>query len=281
MADLRQLRQEAGNPSFRQLAARSGAVSHATLHLTVTGHRLQPWETVREFVRACGGDETAWRARWQAAQDALANGEEHAGHADDVAADPGEAAVTSGAESDPDREAVGRPSPEVIAGERPRRWRWSTALLVSAAVCVIAVVAVRALDRNEDTPAAASGSPGAVHEGDSSDFLGDVTIPDGTVVRPDEQFVKVWLIRNDGSVYWRDRYLERVDPANGPNDCRTPERVPISDTPPQRNVQISVVVRAPATAPASCKVDWKMVDESGRELLPGYRPVFFQVRVRR
>src|SRR5690606_21342732 len=46
------------------MAERSGAVSHATLHLTVKGRRLQPWETVREFVRACGGDEAEWSARY-------------------------------------------------------------------------------------------------------------------------------------------------------------------------------------------------------------------------
>ncbi|MFD6068416.1 NBR1-Ig-like domain-containing protein [Amycolatopsis lurida] len=68
MDGLRKLRTRAGEPSFRKMAAKSGAVSHATLHLTVTGTRLQPWETVREFVRACDGDEEEWHARWQGVQ---------------------------------------------------------------------------------------------------------------------------------------------------------------------------------------------------------------------
>jgi hypothetical protein len=72
MDELRKLRTRAGEPSFRKMAARSGAVSHATLHLTVTGKRLQPWETVREFVRACDGDEQEWHARWQGVQLVLA-----------------------------------------------------------------------------------------------------------------------------------------------------------------------------------------------------------------
>ncbi|WP_233599314.1 NBR1-Ig-like domain-containing protein [Amycolatopsis sp. WAC 01375] len=72
MAELRKLRTLAGEPSFRKMAAKSGAVSHATLHLTVTGKRLQPWETVREFVRACDGDEDEWHARWQGVQLVLA-----------------------------------------------------------------------------------------------------------------------------------------------------------------------------------------------------------------
>ncbi|WP_233620579.1 NBR1-Ig-like domain-containing protein [Amycolatopsis sp. WAC 01416] len=76
MAELRKLRTRAGEPSFRKMAAKSGAVSHATLHLTVTGKRLQPWETVREFVRACDGDEDEWHARWQGVQLVLATDRE-------------------------------------------------------------------------------------------------------------------------------------------------------------------------------------------------------------
>lgn len=264
MADLRQLRRQAGEPSFRQMANRSGAVSHATLHLTVTGHRLQPWETVREFVRACGGDETVWQARWQETHDALDTDEE----SDSDVANP---SFQTGSDTG---EAAAEPT---------RRWWRSKRLLVPLAVGVVVVIttaAVLLLGRNENAPVAALDLDGTVHEGDSSKFLADVTVPDGTVVQPGEQIVKVWLLRNNGSVYWRDRYLERVEQSSGPDSCRTPDRVPINDTAPQQNVQISVVVRAPATAPAACKVHWKMVDESGRELLPGYRPIFFELRVR-
>lgn len=66
-ADLRALRASAGNPSFRRMAGRSGFISHTTLHEAATGSRLPSWETVREFVRACGGDEREWRSRWEVA----------------------------------------------------------------------------------------------------------------------------------------------------------------------------------------------------------------------
>jgi hypothetical protein len=280
VAELRQLRRQAGEPSFRQMANRSGAVSHATLHLTVTGHRLQPWETVREFVRACDGDETAWQERWQQTRRALDTDTEHAQHDSEGEGD------SEGEDTGPDSDDVPhqRPGPDERTAEPPRRWRQSTRLLVPLVVGVVVAItatAVLLLQRDENAPVAAGNSDGVVHEGDSSQFLADVTFPDGTVVRPGEQFVKVWLIRNDGTVHWHDRYLERIEQASGPDDCRTPDRVPINDTAPQQTVQISVTVRAPVTDSAICKVYWKMVDESGRELLPGYRPIFFEVRVRR
>lgn len=116
-----------------------------------------------------------------------------------------------------------------------------------------------------------SGPPeqdGPVYEGDATRFITDVTIPDGTVVRPGTQFVKVWEIQNTGSVRWHDRYLQRDDLPLGPNDCRTPRRIPVGNTSPGERVKIAVDVTAPSTAPTDCMVRWKMVDESGRQLFP-------------
>ena len=33
-------------------------------------------------------------------------------------------------------------------------------------------------------------------------FLGDVTIPDNAIVRPNQTFVKTWRLRNDGNCAW-------------------------------------------------------------------------------
>ncbi|MBK1787715.1 NBR1-Ig-like domain-containing protein [Prauserella cavernicola] len=295
VASLRRLRERAGDPSFRRMASKSGAVSHATLHLTVTGHRLQPWETVREFVRACDGDEDEWHARWQRTRDALADGAGTCGSADSgdigeprTADDPEPAEPAAAVRAAPlpaPRDAVGVPVPAAGTPERPRPWWRSapvTAGLVAVVVALVAVVVVLVANPGDQPPseqsvAAASGS---LHPGDATRFVGDVTIPDGTEVRPGSQFVKVWELQNTGSVEWRQRHLQRIDLPIGQDDCRTPERIPVTDTAPREHVQITVTVRAPATAPADCKVRWKMVDDSGRELLPGYRPIFFEVRVR-
>ncbi|MEZ0070523.1 hypothetical protein ABIA32_006576 [Streptacidiphilus sp. MAP12-20] len=69
-ADLKQLRLEAGQPTFRAMAKASGAVSHTTLHDAVSGARLPTWPTVQAFVEACGGDSAVWRQRWLAASGA-------------------------------------------------------------------------------------------------------------------------------------------------------------------------------------------------------------------
>ncbi|AXB44705.1 NBR1-Ig-like domain-containing protein [Amycolatopsis albispora] len=242
MAGLRELRKRAGEPSFRKMAAKSGAVSHATLHLTVTGRRLQPWETVREFVRACDGDEEEWHARWQGVHLALS----------------GERTPASAAP---------------VAWWRSKR---VAVPLVAVLVAAVAVAVVVLLPREQQ----AAAPPGPPYPGDSSRFVADVTIPDDTVVKPGEQFVKVWEIQNTGTVEWRNRFLRRTDLPVAPNACRTPERIPINDTAPQQHVQITVTVSAPPTAPVDCRVYWKMVDDQDREFLPGRRPIYFSVLVR-
>jgi len=40
----------------------------------------------------------------------------------------------------------------------------------------------------------------------NSAYVADVTIPDGTVLRPGQDFVKTWTIKNTGSCTWDDGY---------------------------------------------------------------------------
>ncbi|MEU6745651.1 helix-turn-helix transcriptional regulator [Spirillospora sp. NPDC046719] len=71
--DLRHLRANAGNPSYRALAA----VSHCgrtTLAKAAAGRRFPSWEVTRAYVEACEGDVEAWRRKWQAT-DALLKAE--------------------------------------------------------------------------------------------------------------------------------------------------------------------------------------------------------------
>jgi WD40 repeat protein len=64
-AQLRELRQAAGNPGYRRLAQRAH-YSAATLAAAASGRRLPSLEVTLAFVDACGGDREAWRARWRA-----------------------------------------------------------------------------------------------------------------------------------------------------------------------------------------------------------------------
>ncbi|MET9626843.1 helix-turn-helix domain-containing protein [Lentzea sp. NPDC006480] len=62
--DLRQLREKAGSPGYREL----GRLSHysaSTLADAARGQRLPSLAVTLAFVRACGGDEDVWEQRWR------------------------------------------------------------------------------------------------------------------------------------------------------------------------------------------------------------------------
>ena len=104
--------------------------------------------------------------------------------------------------------------------------------------------------------------------GDKTEWIGDVTIPDDTVMQPGQHFVKTWAIRNGGTVPWEGRYLTRIGVNNKIFTQNTPARVEIPDTQPGETVHISVPVTAP-TAAGTTQVHWKQTDELGREYFPG------------
>ncbi|MCT9931674.1 NBR1-Ig-like domain-containing protein [Planotetraspora sp. A-T 1434] len=116
-AALRELRKSVGNPPFREMSGRSGAISHTTLHEATKGNRLPSWETTVEFVKACGADPAAYRERWERAN--LAVRSTSAGdpsiRADTLAARPpsGLAASATGA-------AEGRTVHIAIGSQAPR-----------------------------------------------------------------------------------------------------------------------------------------------------------------
>ncbi|MEV4292704.1 NBR1-Ig-like domain-containing protein [Nonomuraea bangladeshensis] len=66
-ATLRELRNAVGNPPYREMSGRSGAISHTTLHEATKGNRLPSWETTVEFVKACDADPADYRERWEQA----------------------------------------------------------------------------------------------------------------------------------------------------------------------------------------------------------------------
>ncbi|MEU8421525.1 hypothetical protein AB0C15_11675 [Micromonospora sp. NPDC048835] len=66
---LRQVREHAGNPSYRLLARRAH-YSASTLADAAKGDRLPSLEVTLAYAQACGGDLAEWRARWSAAAEA-------------------------------------------------------------------------------------------------------------------------------------------------------------------------------------------------------------------
>src|SRR5690349_6038844 len=62
--ELRKLRQEAGNPTYRDMA-RLVDVSAPTLSRAASGRQLPSLGVVRAYVRACGQDPAHWEPRWR------------------------------------------------------------------------------------------------------------------------------------------------------------------------------------------------------------------------
>lgn len=117
------------------------------------------------------------------------------------------------------------------------------------------------------------------HPGDRSQFVRDMTVPDGSVVFVNQTFVKIWEIANVGSVPWRNRFLLRLGPPDAPARLKSAERTPMPDTEPGERCQIAVELTAPRF-PGSCYAEWKMVDAAGVFVLPNQYPVYVSVDVR-
>jgi hypothetical protein len=63
---LRQLRYQAGQPSYRTLSQKAH-VSKTALAAAAEGYRRPTWAVTEAFVRACGGDPQSWRPLWMKA----------------------------------------------------------------------------------------------------------------------------------------------------------------------------------------------------------------------
>jgi transcriptional regulator with XRE-family HTH domain len=103
-----------------------------------------------------------------------------------------------------------------------------------------------------------------------SAFVCDVTIPDGSIVTVREALLKTWRIRNVGTTPWRGCRLVRFGPCDGPALLASPPEMPIPDTAPGREVDITVSLRAPARPGATFAL-WKMLDADGNLLFPDLR----------
>ncbi|MFI6499506.1 hypothetical protein [Nonomuraea typhae] len=70
-ADLRKLRDEAGTPSYRELARRAH-YSAGTLSEAAGGRKLPSLAVTLAYVKACDGDAAEWTARWHTVAEELA-----------------------------------------------------------------------------------------------------------------------------------------------------------------------------------------------------------------
>jgi hypothetical protein len=95
---------------------------------------------------------------------------------------------------------------------------------------------------------------------DEAVFVADVTVEDGTIIQPGEQFVKTWRVRNSGTIAWNEQYALQFfgdDRMEGPNS------VPLGRiVAPGETVEISVRLTAPQ-APGRYRSTWKLCNAAG------------------
>ncbi|MER8105848.1 helix-turn-helix transcriptional regulator [Kitasatospora sp. NPDC094016] len=159
-AELRRLRLEAGQPSFRTMAKTVGSISHTTLYEAASGSRLPSWTTTRAYVRACGGDEAEWHRRWTAAAEGSAPSAPSAPPTPAVEPSGPQVAANTTADTTTDRTAASAVAPPAGPGRGRRRiWTHAFCLLLGVALGVGSTLAVVGF-RTPDAPApSAHGCP--------------------------------------------------------------------------------------------------------------------------
>ncbi len=109
----------------------------------------------------------------------------------------------------------------------------------------------------------------------NSQFIADITIPDGTVLKPYEKFYKVWRIQNTGFCPWDQGYGLTI--WAGPSMGAYPiyfsngdQKVGSGGT-----VDLGVSMRAPVQ-PGDYVAHWSMIDDQGK-IFGGDFTVFIKV----
>jgi Ig-like domain-containing protein len=108
------------------------------------------------------------------------------------------------------------------------------------------------------SPTAAAGA--GAQACDSSVYVNDVTIPDGTVVDAGKKFTKTWTVMNNGTCTWSTSYKLVLVGGEALGGSAIP--VPAS-VPPGQQTQISVVLTAP-TAAGNYTGSWQLQNASSQ-----------------
>jgi heat shock protein HslJ len=111
------------------------------------------------------------------------------------------------------------------------------------------------------TPAPPTPTPGAGPGGCvlKMKFLDDVSVPNGTTLQPNAEFIRTWRVRNEGTCYWDTGY--RLVFSEG-DQIGGPASVPVPYTEPGGKADISVPLVAPST-PGTYRGYWVMQASNG------------------
>jgi hypothetical protein len=106
----------------------------------------------------------------------------------------------------------------------------------------------------------ALGTPGLCDDSNYNDATVDVTIPDGSVMTPGQEFLKTWKIRNTGDCTWGAGYTLVY---GGYNDRMSGVPAALATTVvPNQEVDVSVQFKAPTKAGEYLSA-WRMANPSG------------------
>lgn len=95
---------------------------------------------------------------------------------------------------------------------------------------------------------------------DEARYVSDVTIPDGTVLRPGQVFIKTWRVRNSGNTTWDNRYSFAHF---GDERLGALAAIPLPRVAPGREVNLSLRMIAPLQ-PGTYRSTYKFKNPSGQ-----------------
>lgn len=102
-----------------------------------------------------------------------------------------------------------------------------------------------------------------------AEFVKDVTVPDGTNMRPNQSFTKTWRYRNNGTVPWGEGvklvFVSGSVQGNTSNRMGGPDAVNVPNVAPGDQADISVNLVAPA-APGRYRSYWRLQLPNGEWL---------------
>ena len=96
------------------------------------------------------------------------------------------------------------------------------------------------------TSGGGAAAPTATQDCDDAEFVTDVTIPDGTVLDPNETFTKTWRLKNSGTCSWTPSYA--IVFSNGDSMSGPTTQALTGNVNPGQTMDISVDLKAPATS---------------------------------
>ena len=91
-------------------------------------------------------------------------------------------------------------------------------------------------------------------------FVADVTVPDGTIMNPNQTFTKTWRLKNNGTCAWTTSYAIVFSSGNSMNGPAT--QALTGTVNPGQTVDISVNLTAPGSVD-NYRGNWKLRDASG------------------